>query len=210
MKGAELNKKYTYAQMCEIFECEQKTSTNSRNSQLKEWEAICKIDRPCKGKYVILEIYSEPKEVDNQKGRKPKCYEQFKVSRKNWFKSGVYKIQFENKVYIGSTKSFRDRYITHITTDKEKYPHVWELLKEEKCTFEVIELIENKEMLNVREQYYIDLYSTMKLDVINKRKAYFDKKKKKKKKTKKIKIVINEEDYERVIKLLKDSGIKYS
>ena len=72
MKGIELNKKYTYAQMCEIFECEQKKGTCSRNSQLKEWEAICKIDRPCKGKYVILEIYSEPKEVDNQKGRKPK------------------------------------------------------------------------------------------------------------------------------------------
>ena len=72
MKGVELNKKYTYAQMCEIFECEQKKGTCSRNSQLKEWEAICKIDRPCKGKYVILEIYSEPKEVDNQKGRKPK------------------------------------------------------------------------------------------------------------------------------------------
>lgn len=54
--------------------------------------------------------------------------------------------------------------------------------QEEECTFEVIELIENKEVLNIREQYYIDLYSTMKLDVINKRKAHFDKEKKKTKK----------------------------
>lgn len=207
MKGVELNKKYTYSQMCEIFECEQKKGTCSRNSQLKEWEAICKIDRPCKGKYVILEIYSEPKEVDNQKGRKPKCYEQFKVSRKNWFTSGVYKIQFENKVYIGSTKNFRGRYVKHITRDEEIYPHVWELLKEDSHTFEVLEVVEDIEELSIREQYYIDLYSTMKLDVINKRKAHFDKEKKK---TKKIKIVIDEEDYEKVIKLLKDSGIKYS
>ena len=38
MKGVELNKKYTYAQMCEIFECEQKKGTvvethNSRSGK---------------------------------------------------------------------------------------------------------------------------------------------------------------------------------
>lgn len=66
----ELNKEYTYAQMCEIFECEQKTSTNSRKSQLKEWESLCKIERPKKGKYAIEEIYEQPKEIEENRGRK--------------------------------------------------------------------------------------------------------------------------------------------
>lgn len=56
-----LNEEYTYAQMCEIFECEQKKGTCSRNSQLKEWESLCKIERPKKGKYIIKEIYEQPK-----------------------------------------------------------------------------------------------------------------------------------------------------
>ena len=65
----ELNKEYTYAQMCEIFECEQKLSsnTNGRKSQLKEWETLCKIEKPKRGKYVILEIYEQQKEkIDNR------------------------------------------------------------------------------------------------------------------------------------------------
>lgn len=67
----ELNKEYTYAQMCEIFECEQKPSsnTNGRKSQLKEWETLCKIEKPKRGKYVILEIYEQQKEkIDNRGG----------------------------------------------------------------------------------------------------------------------------------------------
>lgn len=205
MEGVELNKKYTYAQMCEIFGSEQKKGTCSRNSQLKEWEAMCKIDKPCKGKYVILEIYEEQKEiVDNRRNNgNLKYYTQLKVPKEDWHKSGVYKIQFENKVYIGSTKNFRNRYKKHLKKDKKELPHVWELLKKDSCTFEVLEIIEDKEKLLTKEQYYLDLYlNNNDFIVVNKQRAV-------KKEVEPIKhIKVYSRDYEKIAEFCRNNNIE--
>lgn len=213
-----LNKELTYGQLTRGVLKEEPKKGNSKEKQLKEIEAICRLktEEIMTGKkksyiYIIEEIYQEPKEITdnrkNNKGRPAKCldYTRFKVSKEDWYKSGIYKIQLENKVYIGSTKNFRNRYIKHLKHDEEELPYVWELLKEESHVFEVLEVVKDVKELNTREQYYIDLYLTNGYEVVNKYRA-FGKKQDIRERTKKIKV--NERDYEKVIELCRNNGIE--
>lgn len=214
-----LNKELTYGQLTRGVLKEEPKKGNSKEKQLKEIEAICRLKtkETMTGKkksyaYIIEEIYQEPKEITdnrkNNKGRPTKYldYTQFKVPKEDWCKSGVYKIQFENKIYIGSTKDFRSRYMRHLYIDKEDMPHVWELLKEDSHTFEVLEVIEDTEELSIREQYYMDLYSRDSNYIfINKQCAY---KEKIPKKHEYKWIKVSKEDYEKAIEILRDNGLE--
>ena len=115
-----LNKELTYGQLTRDVLKEEPKRSNSKEKQLKEIEAICRIKTKeiITGKkknyaYIIEEIYQEPKEITdnrkNNKGRPVKCldYTRFKVPKEDWYKNGIYKIQFENKVYIGVLKTLK-------------------------------------------------------------------------------------------------------
>ena len=94
----------------------------------------------------------------------------------------------------------------HLYIDKEQMPHVWELLKEDSHTFEVLEVVEDIEELSIREQYYMDLYSKDSgYILINKHCAYKGKIPKKHE-IKNIKV--SKEDYEKAIEILKREGIE--
>ena len=184
------------------------TRGNTKVRYLKQLDSICKYHKEG-NKIVIDEIFAEPKEIEdkrkNNKGSKePKYYPQFLLQKEDWYKSGVYKIQFENKVYIGSTNSFRKRYIQHLSKDEECQPYVYELLKEEKHMFELLELVEEEKELEIREQYWLDRYTQLKeYEVVNQ------------KRVKAIKLIsestnrfirISREEYEEAVKLLKENG----
>lgn len=179
---------------------------NTKKKYLKELDSLCKYHKEGY-KIIIDEIYQEPKEIiDNRRnnGSEPIDYAQFKVSKEDWYKNGIYKIQLENKVYIGSTKNFRKRYIGHLKHDEEDFPHVWELLKEENHVFEVLEVVEDVKELNIREQYYIDLYLTNRYEIVNKYRAFGKKQDIRERRV----IKVNAEDYEKVIELCRNNGIE--
>ena len=213
-----LNKELTYGQLTRGVLKEEPKRGDSKEKQLKKIKSLCRLKTKeiITGKkknyaYIIEEIYQEPKEIidnrKNNKGRPTKYLDkQFKVPKEDWYKNGIYKIQFENKVYIGSTKDFRYRYMRHLSVDKKEMPHVWELLKEEEHIFEVLEVVENIEELNIREQYYIDLYlNDNNYIVVNKQCAYKEKILKEHE-TKYIKV--SKEDYEKAIEILRKEGIE--
>ena len=156
----------------------------------------------------LIKKGKESKEIEdkkkNNKGKEPKYYPQFLLQKEDWYKTGVYKIQFENKVYIGSTKNFRKRYIQHLKIDEKGLPCVYELLKENKHVFEILELVGEEKELEIREQYWLDKYAqSERYEVINQRRA---------KAIKPISesvnriIRISKKEYEYAVKLLKDNG----
>lgn len=198
----ELKTYKNYRELCKVMNWST-TGGNTKTKYLKELDSLCKWHKEG-NKIVIDEIYSEPKKiVDNRYGEEE--FIQLKVSKEDWHKSGVYKIQFENKIYIGSTKDFRKRYKQHIYYD-EQFSHIWELLKEDNHVFEVLEVVEDMEELKKREQYYIELYSKdSNCIVVNKQCAHKEKILKKHE-TKNIKVP--KEDYEKAIEILKREGIE--
>jgi group I intron endonuclease len=80
-------------------------------------------------------------------------------------KPGIYKItNTENgKIYIGSAYNLSNRMATHkysLRNKKHKNPHLqlaWNKYGEDKFTFEVLEIVQDKSLVLEREQYYIDL-----------------------------------------------------
>ena len=73
---------------------------------------------------------------------------------------GIYKIYNSRSLYIGSTEtSFRTRFNGH-RRELEKGKHgnymVVAAEKEEELTFEIVEIIEDKNIIKAREQFYID------------------------------------------------------
>lgn len=77
---------------------------------------------------------------------------------------GVYcfKNKINNKIYIGSAKNLRKRFVQHISNLRLNKHHsihfqnAWNKYKEENFEYNVIELVEDISILLVREQYYLD------------------------------------------------------
>ena len=207
----ELKSYKSWRQVCEAMNWST-TGGDTKVKYLKILDSMCKYYKEG-NKYVITEIFAKPKEIEdkrknNKGGKEPKYYPQFLLQKEDWYKSGVYKIQFENRVYIGSTNNFRRRYIQHLNSDEECQPYVYELLKEEKHMFELLELAGEEKELEIREQYWLDRYTQLEeYEIINQ------------KRVKAIKpisepvnriIRISKEEYEEAVKLLKENGFNVS
>lgn len=68
INNLKLNNKYKYKSFCEVLEIEQKKSTNSKKSQLKELQQYMNVIKDGTW-YTVTEIYLDTKEkVDNRKG----------------------------------------------------------------------------------------------------------------------------------------------
>lgn len=82
--------------------------------------------------------------------------------------SGIYKIIniTNNKIYIGSAISLRKRWNTHLyDLSKNKHHSIllqraWNKYTSAQFKFEVIELVEDKNKLVEREQYWLDFYKS--------------------------------------------------
>lgn len=78
--------------------------------------------------------------------------------------SGIYQIRntVNDKIYIGSTNSFKERWNNHIKLlrknrhDNDHLQNAWNLYGEENFKFEILEEFTNKSFLLKLEQYYID------------------------------------------------------
>ena len=192
-----------YGELCKLLEIE-RTGGSSKRAQLKELDTYCSYHTQGH-KIIIDEIYKErKKKVDNRFGKIN--YPSFKVPEEDFDSIGIYKIQLNNDVYIGSTTAgFRARFQQHICnyntlSTKEMIENGAEFTILEKCngmTEPEVRDIENK---------WIRVYSNNpEYVLVNKFEAHSLEKKPPKPKYKRLKV--REEDYEKLVKLALENNL---
>ena len=121
---------------------------------------------------------------------------------------GVYIIQLDNKVYIGSTTNgFRLRYRQHCMC-LSGMEHTYNLLKEG-ATFDILWIADENDTertIRTKEAEYIEQYAKDGYDMCNSHSPVVLSEKKPKPKYKRLRI--NEEDYEKAFALLMENGIR--
>ena len=227
----EVNKIYSYKQLCALFE-EDVKSGSSKRSQLKEWKRHFEFEKAINpkthkigAKFLIVRIYDEPLEKEdgrkNNGGRSFTDYPNFKVDESIWNSKGVYKIETPNKkIYIGSTiRGFRNRFIQHYNGAGGNDMTDTKALLDEGGIFEVIWLADNnvrESVVRKIEQYYIDMYNRKTGYTLMNRCVYKDRQPVKKKKGDKgvqkgstRHVVVKSEFYEEVYNFAKENGYLY-
>lgn len=194
-----------YKEFCKrlnIKEC----AGNSKTKQLRELMGVCKFERIGQ-KYKIIEIYEEPLEYfDNRKKKGRDDLLNISIEDKN--KSGIYKIQLNNIIYIGQTSNFSNRFYQHANNSNGFCKNTQKLLKQG-AIFSIIEIVEDKEERINKELEYIEMYSNDENYIFINEKNNYNKPNKNKKsvKQKYKKIKTKEEDYDKVISILKAQGV---
>ena len=181
----------------------------SKDKQLNELSKICKIEKN-KTRYKITEIYDDI--IDDNK-RKSHFLELTNISKEDEHKSGVYKIQLDNDIYIGQTNDFKRRFYQHYYGQNIRYKGFGadtEKLLRNGGSFEVLEFEDNVEQRLLKENYWVQYYSQNGYNILNTEKLLSNKnsrQKRNKPNTKYIKVLAK--NYNEAIQLLKDKGLLY-
>lgn len=196
-----------YKQLCEKLEIPV-LSGSSKVKQIKEINTICKYEKIGR-KYKIIKIYEEPLEYFDNRKKKGRD-DLLNISIEDKYKSGVYKIQLNNIIYIGQTSNFSHRFYQHANNSNGFCKNTQKLLKQG-AIFSIIEIVEDKEERINKELEYIEKYSNNENYICINEKNNYNKPNKNKKvaKQKYKKIKIKEEDYGKIIDFLNKENIFY-
>ena len=181
----------------------------SKDKQLNELSKICKIEKN-KTRYKITEIYDE---IIDDNRRKSHFSELTNISKEDEHKSGVYKIQLDNDIYIGQTNDLKRRFYQHYYGQNIRYKGFGadtEKLLRNGGSFEVLEFEDNVEQRLLKENYWVQYYSQNGYNILNTEKLLSNKnsrQKRNKPNTKYIKVLTK--NYNEAIQLLKDKGLLY-
>lgn len=156
---------YTYKTIIELLQLnyQECRGGNSKNKIIKLLNLCMDFEKiPNTQKYIIKEIYKKP----NFRNRKsntlqiPNCC----IIEEYFNCGGIYKIQYQNDVYIGSTLRLRDRFMQHYKNEGHAHTKTYNLLQQG-GTFELLWLMPNNSTiddLRIKEQEYINLYKNIK------------------------------------------------
>ena len=174
----------------------------SKKSQFKDLERYCKYHKEGQ-KIVIDEIFEAPLPSNSQSGRPTSIISEFCIDEDKFNNGGVYIIQLDNEIYIGSTVNFRQRFNAHRSKSNTKLPQTRDLIERggQMSILHDMTDIEDIELIRMVEEEYILFFThETDYDVVNRRigTSTFEKPKKPKIKYKTIKI--EEEYYEQMIK----------
>lgn len=207
-----------YKIFCKFMDEEPKKA-NSKISQIKEWNRYFLFKKEGQ-KIIITKIFDIPKDkIDNRGGNNLGHYRHpnlgiYNLTDEQNDLKGVYKIQLNDTVYIGSTiASFKTRYRQHCI-DNDVIPYTHDLL-EKGATFDILWIADKnntEENIRMNEYNYIKEYINQGYDVLNthvpiilsENRPVVSKKKKPTYKN----IKINKEDYEKAIALLTENGLR--
>lgn len=208
-----------YRRLCEFLGEEYKNGGQSKICQINDFKRFFSFDR-CGNKYVITKIYNVPKEKNDKRcgsiwnNRKYPNLGIYNLTKEQGILKGVYKIQLDNRVYIGSTiVGFRARYRQHSDNAHNMSPHTHALLKEG-ASFEILWIANENDteaIIRQKENDYIEQYTNNGYDMLNSNVPVIISEKRtvnSKKKPKYTNIRINKEDYEKAITLLSENGLR--
>lgn len=191
-----------YREFCKVVDVK-RTGGQSKIAQFKELSTYCNYHKEGY-KIIIDEIFKERKEKDDNRY---KNFPNFKVSIEDFDSIGVYKIQLENKVYIGSTTAgFRRRFLGH--NDKSNALSTKDMLRNG-AEFTILEKCNGMTEQEVRdiENEWIRAYSeNPEYVLVNEREAHSNEKKPPKPKYKRLKV--SEDDYEKLIELALENNLR--
>lgn len=176
-----------YKELCKILDLPVLGGC-SKVSQLKELKRYLDYEKDGQ-KFIITEIYDTPLKKDDKRSYgNNKKYEHSNFIIPDKYKNciGVYKIQKEFKIYIGSTcMGFKKRFIGHL---KGELKHTKELL-DSGAIFDYLWIAPNNcsnEKIRNMEKFYYDRYSNLnEYEVINKNDIFVSTQYKKKNNNKK-------------------------
>lgn len=191
-----------YKDFCEYLEIPIKTG-NSKIKQLKEIDSICKREMTSPTKFKIVEIYNNPLNIKDNRRIDFNC---FNISKELEYCGGIYKIQLDNTIYIGQTNNFRHRFRQH---KSQNYifgtPSKTKELIENGGIMSIIELEDDELKRLEKETTWTNYYILNDYNVINNTNVLYKNKNNQRQKS----IKVNIDDYEKVLKLLKDNNISY-
>ena len=198
-----------YKELCKLLEIKEQGGSSKR-IQFKELDRYCSYHKDGH-KIIIDKIYNEIKDKVDKRFEK-KEFPNFKVSVEDFDSIGVYKIQLDNKIYVGSTVvGFRERFKQH--KGKKNTLQTREMLKNgaeftilEKCNGMTEPEVRNIENEWIKYYYYKEEYV-----LVNEREAYSFKngcsKNKKPPKPKYKRLKVSEDDYEKLVKLALENNL---
>ena len=190
-----------YKELCRYLEWNT-TTGNAKKSQFKDLERYCKYHKEGQ-KIVVDEVFETPLPSNSQSGRPTSIISEFCIDEDKFNNGGVYIIQLDNEIYIGSTVNFRQRFNAHRSKSNTKLPQTRDLIERggQMSILHDMTDIEDIELIRMVEEEYILFFThETDYDVVNRRigTSTFEKPKKPKIKYKTIKI--EEEYYEQMIK----------
>lgn len=205
-----------YKVLCRLLG-QETTTGKAKQYQLKNFERYFAWEKAGQ-KFTIVDIYDTPLEkidlrkLGNNTGHYKTYNGTYNVDAKYNHAKGVYKIQLDNDVYIGSTiMGFRKRYIDHSENYQNMMDHTQRLLQNG-GVFEILWIAPDNTSENdirQKEQEYINQYKeNEKLHIINKKPQVIIPVHKNKK-TKFKKLFIDSRNYNFVIELLKNCEINF-
>lgn len=198
-----------------------KSSGNVRLSHLKDAKRYVNFENTNKlyrgkstGEIIITEIYETalPKKdgrIDNTENKQfflnNNC--NFLISINNMHKSGIYKIQYNNIIYIGQTKDFQIRYCQHKNgSNIQSLSYDTSKLLTKGGTFEILELEDNKQKRLEKEAKWILAYkNNPDFYCVNGNNGFDCNKNKTNWKI----IKVQQQDYNNIIDYLKENNIEY-
>lgn len=134
----------------------------------------------------------------------------FNVEEKDKYKSGIYKIQLKNEVYIGQTLNFWNRFYSHCHPNKPSYTSVLIRLG---GTFEILEIEKGREQRLIKEREYVEKYIKEGYEVLNSTKVLYNGTnkaiKEKRRAEPKMGITFNKSDLDKITKLLSENNIDF-
>ena len=144
-----------------------------------------------------------------------KEYNQLDIPTEKQNNGGVYMIKLHNRVHIGSTVNFRQRFMQYLYNQNNIMPHIQNLLKKggKMTILHDMGNIEDKPLLRMVEYEYIKYFRDNSDFIMvngNVDPISFDKyyKLNKKEKQRYVNLKVREDDWDKVAEILKREGVK--
>lgn len=212
-----IGRSLTYRHICDICGIEY-SNGNTKAKQLKVLESLFLVEK--RGtRYFIKKRREHPTKIIDGRSKgsgtgRFKEYPQFKIPEGHFHGKGIYSIILNNEIYIGSTKDFRYRFISYM---KDGIESVGRDMLLRGATFELIEEVDkdlDKDSLERLEDKYIQIYQNNPDWIVANKKGAFrlDSRINNRKQSKKknfTNIVVNQDDYDLIIRLLEENNIAY-
>ena len=198
------NKTYKNKEMCDILGI--KYDSHNPKRSLEEIERSYELKKISSQKYKFVKELSEDDKIKKTKSYRNKTMERFNINPIYKNKSGIYKIQLENTIYIGQTNNFIERYYQH-NSKLNRMNKSTKTLLDNGALMEVIEFEDDLEKRLLKESKYAIEYKLMGFNVINNFNKIVKENYSKNNKEKFVIIKLKLKDLDFALKLLCDNNI---